>query len=167
MVEVSYNEYATEALKALEKGAFLSVTNGEQDNVMTVSWGTMGYIWRRPVLMVLVRYSRHTFEMLEESQEFTLSLPLEVDLKKALAKCGSLSGRDVDKFAETGITKGRATKVNAPVVEECELHYECKVVTRMPLTQEMVIPEIAENFYNKDNYHVLYYGEILGTYIKK
>ncbi len=102
----------------------------------------------------------------EESQEFTLSIPLETNLKEALGKCGKLSGRDVDKWEEANITKIPAHQIKAPLVEECELHYECKVVARIPLTKDMLDKSFSETFYGDDNYHVLYYGEILGTYIK-
>ncbi len=60
-----------------------------------------------------------------------------------------------------------AHKVNAKLVDECELHFECKVVGRMPLTKEMLDEQYPDLFYKNDNYHVLYYGEILGTYVNR
>ncbi|OOO00534.1 MAG: flavin reductase [Epulopiscium sp. Nele67-Bin004] len=167
MKEVMYNEYAKEALTGLQKGAFLNVRNGEEDNTMTIAWGSLGFIWRKPVLMVMVRYSRHTYEMIEKSGEFTVSIPIDAELKKAIGLCGSLSGANVDKWSEANITKEEAQTINAPIVGECELHYECKVVCRMPLEEEMIDPSLVESCYKNGNYHVLYYGEILKTYIKQ
>ncbi|OOB77404.1 MAG: hypothetical protein BEN19_02020 [Epulopiscium sp. Nuni2H_MBin003] len=161
-----YNEYASEALQNLQKGAFLSVSNEEMDNTMTISWGSIGFYWGKPMFMVLVRYSRHTYTLLENSQQFSVSIPIDNDLKEALAKCGSLSGKDVNKWEVANITPISANNVNTKLVEECSLHYECKVVARMPLEKDMVSAEVFEKWYNNDNNHVLYYGEILGTYLK-
>ena len=56
--EVRYEDYARKFLEQLPRGAFLSV-RGPRDNVMTIGWGTIGYMWKKPVLMVMVRRSRY------------------------------------------------------------------------------------------------------------
>ncbi len=165
MKEVMYNEYANEALKNLQKGVFLSVSNEKLDNTMTIGWGSIGFYWGKPMFMVVVRYSRYTYTMLEKSQEFSVSIPIDEDLKEAIGKCGSLSGRDTNKWDEAKITPLNANLVNTKLVGECSLHYECKVVARMPFEKEMLSTEIVNKWYNNDDYHVLYYGEILGTYV--
>lgn len=166
MKEVMYNDYVKELLDSISKGAFLSVSAEGQDNTMTIGWGSIGYMWKKPVFIVMVRYSRHTYEMLEKSEYFTVSVPLYADLKKALGVCGSLSGAGHDKWVEAGITKVRAHKVDAPLVEECDLHYECKLIGKTPLMEGMLDVPMQEQFYGKGDYHLLYYGEIVGTYVK-
>jgi hypothetical protein len=47
--------------------------------------------------------------------------------------CGVVSGRDVDKFAETGLTPGPALAVQSPIVQECPLNIECRVTRTLPL----------------------------------
>lgn len=70
--------------------------------------------------MVAVRYSRHTYSLIEKSREFTVSMPLEKDLRKALAFCGSQSGRDVNKF-ECGLSLAEFEVFVTPVIGNCEL----------------------------------------------
>ena len=161
-----YNGYAKEALEALSKGAFLSVADGKVDNIMTIAWGNIGIMWSKPVFTVMVRYSRHTYNLMEKADSFAINIPLKAQLKEALVFCGSKSGRDFDKWKETGLTKLKANKIDSPLVGECDLYYECKLIGKQPLAKGMLIPEVDSVNYGKGDYHVLYYGEIVGTYLK-
>ncbi len=167
MVEIGYNEYATQALSGITKGAFLTVHDAGKDNVMTISWGGIGFMWRVPVVNVLVRYSRNTYPMLENSAEFGLSIPLEGSFKEELKLCGTLSGRDTDKWERANLTKLPAPNIKAPFVDDCEIYYECRVIAKAKLEPDMIDSKLNEKFYNNDDYHVLYYGEILRTYVKR
>ncbi|NMA83405.1 MAG: flavin reductase family protein [Epulopiscium sp.] len=171
--EVHYMEYAKEVVEQLPKGAFLTTKKGEEINTMTIGWGTLGPIWNRPIFTVAVRYSRHTYDMLEKGSEFTISLPLENndEIKKALGVCGKQSGRDIDKFMTCGLTVIPGQKVNVPIIGECELHYECKIVYKQAMEPGVLDPSIKERFYQgssnyHNNYHVIYYGEIVTSYLK-
>ncbi|MGL4735944.1 MAG: flavin reductase family protein [Cellulosilyticaceae bacterium] len=166
MREVMYNEYANEAIEAISKGAFLNVSSGGVDNTMTIGWGAISYMWRKPVFVAMVRYSRYSYDLLEKADAFAISVPLHVDLKEALKICGTVSGRDHDKWQAADITKLKAHKVDAPLVGECDLHYECKIIGKTPLSKGMLDDLIDTAFYKDGDYHVLYYGEILGTYVK-
>ncbi len=166
MKEVMYNDYAKEALEALTKGAFLNVAAENLDNTMTIAWGSIGFMWGKPIFMAMVRYSRHTYQLIEKADCFTVSIPLQGQMKKELGYCGSQSGRDCDKWRDLGLTKLQAHRVNAPLVGECDLHYECKIISRQEVTAQSIMPEMQSAFYNNDDYHVLYYGEIVGTYLK-
>lgn len=168
MVEkVDYNAYAKEALQQLPKGAFMNVRVGDELNTMTIGWGNIGFIWGKPVFTALVRYSRHTYQLVEQADEFTVSFPLNGQLKKALGFCGSKSGRDVNKFDELSLTAVDGKDVTSPMIDECDLHYECKVVFKQPMDPEKLQESIKGDCYPEDNYHVIYYGEIVGTYIKQ
>lgn len=79
---IRYNQFATEALKQLEKGAFLTVKDEEEINTMTIAWGSISYIWNKPIFMVAVRYSRHTYNLIENAKEFTVSIPISGNLKR-------------------------------------------------------------------------------------
>ena len=82
----------------LGQGAFLTVRNGDVINTMTIGWGSIGIMWGKPVLMVPVRYSRVTYELLQTADEFTVMVPTNGTMKKELAFAGSKSCREVDKF---------------------------------------------------------------------
>ncbi len=84
---------------------WMLVTAGPPDafNTMTASWGGLGNLWGLPVSFVFVRPSRYTFEFMNRAAQFTLSFFPEA-YHDALMYCGTHSGRDVDKMAETGLT---------------------------------------------------------------
>lgn len=166
MEEVMYNRYANEALDTLAKGAFLTVSSEGKDNPMTIGWGSIGYMWKKPVFTVMVRYSRYSYELIEKSDCFTISLPIHADMKEALKYCGCVSGRDHDKWQQAHLTKLKAPKVDSVFVGECDLFYECKIIGRVALTDKLIDKSVNEKCYKDDDYHVLYYGEIVGTYVK-
>ncbi len=165
--DIEYNAYSKEMLDQLQKGAFLTVKDSDKLNTMTIGWGTLGFMWKKPILVVAVRYSRYTYEMLEKAKEFTVSVPLNINMAKELGICGTKSGRDVDKFKECGLTTTDAKVINTPIIEKCDLHYECKVVYQQAMEPALVAEEINESAYGNKDYHVIYYGEIVASYIKE
>lgn len=105
------------------------VSCGDKDgntNIITIAW--TGTICSDPAMLYIsVRPERHSYPMIKESGEFVLNLTTEA-LAKATDFCGVRSGRDVDKWKETGLTKGKAGKLSyAPIIEECPVNIECKV----------------------------------------
>ena len=98
---------------AFNTGAF--VTSG--GNVMVASWGFVGVMWGKKVFVAPIRDSRYTKEMLDKTGEFTVSVPAAGTMKKELAFCGSKSGRDFDKWAETGMVQRPAKEVGTVVVD--------------------------------------------------
>jgi len=164
--EVAYNQYAEKAIEVLSKGAFLTTAVDGQINTMTIAWGSIGFIWAKPVFMVMVRPSRHTYQLIEKSGEFTVSIPLK-DMQQALALCGTKSGRDMDKLAAAGLTTLPGQKIATPVIEGCGLHYECKIVYKQAMTSENLDTEINSKKYGTGDYHTLYFGEIVASYIEK
>ncbi len=165
--DIHYNEMSKEMLEQLRKGAFLTVKGGDEINTMTIGWGNIGFIWNKPIFMAAVRYSRYTYELLEKTDEFTVSFPLSKDLKKELALCGTKSKRDIDKFEACNLTPKKGKVVNGPIIEECDLHYECKVVYKQAMEPGTLDKGIREAKYSDNDFHVLYYGEIVASYIKE
>lgn len=162
---VQYHQLSAEALRQLEKGAFLTVKDKDEVNTMTIAWGSISYIWGMPIFMVAVRYSRHTYRLIDHAKEFTVSIPLRNDLRKALAYCGTKSGRDVNKFEECNLSLLDGQKVSTPIIGECELHYECKVVYQQAMEPATLDENIKDRFYATDDYHVLYFGKIVDAYV--
>ncbi len=165
--EVDYKAYAKEVMAQLQKGAFLTVKDKKETNTMTIGWGTLGFMWGRPVFVTVVRYSRYTFEMLKNTDQFTISLPLNKDLKKELIYCGTHSKRDGDKIKECQLTLVDGKKVETPIIDECDLHYECQIVCRQDMKGCQLSEEIDNKLYADDDYHIMFYGEIVASYIKK
>ena len=101
----------------------VSVTDGAgQDDIITVAWtGTI--CTNPPMVYISVRPSRFSHHMLMETGEFVINLTTE-KLTRATDYCGVRSGRDVDKFKETGLTREKAefVKISAASLKESHPH---------------------------------------------
>jgi len=163
-VPVGYTDYLQETLAALADPGCLLVSQGKdgKPNVMTIGWGTIGIIWGRPIFVVLVRPSRYTWELLGENDEFTVNVP-PPGLAEAAMLCGTKSGRDLDKFAEAGLTPIPVKHVGVPVIEQCAVHYECRTVHKNSVDPAAVDRAIIDECYPSGNFHTIYFGEILGV----
>ncbi len=152
----------SQTLEGLHNRGLLLVT-GEGGNPMTIGWGTVGRIWGRAVFLVLVRPSRHSFSLLEALPEFTVNVPA-ADHGKALAICGSKSGRDTDKIVMCGFSLGSSAAVRVPYISECPVHYECRVIHKSNVVNADLAPDIVTGSYPSGDFHRVYYGQILGVY---
>ncbi len=142
-------------------GAFLvSVDPQGRPNAMTIGWALLGTAWYQPLLLVLVRPSRYTHACLLHAGAFTVNVPMGT-MGKELEFCGEKSGRDVDKFKELGLRWEKGREVDVPVLTDCDLLYECRVVARVDLRPEDILsPEVRGRFYPQGNLHTLFFGEI-------
>lgn len=164
-MRLKVNDFVPETLAKLEDPGCLLVgakKNGKC-NVMTIGWGFVGVFWGMPVFLVAVRHSRFTHEFIEDSDEFTVNVPGE-GLDKIVAHCGEVSGREHDKFAECNLNLAKGKKVKTPVIKECKIHYECKVLYRLEVKPDIVPADVKARFYSKGDYHTLYFGKILAVY---
>ena len=95
-------------------------------NIFTVAWaGTI--CTNPPMLSISVRPERHSYHMMKETGEFVVNLTTE-SMAWATDYCGVRSGRDVDKWKETGLTPEKANVVDVPVIKESPVNIECRVV---------------------------------------
>ena len=96
-----------------------------RDDIITVAWaGTV--CTNPPMVSISIRPERYSYHMIRETGEFVINLTTE-ELAFATDYCGVKSGRDVDKFKETGLTREKAEKVKAPMIAEAPVSIECKV----------------------------------------
>ncbi len=162
LVEIDYREAMVETVRAMTSGGLLLVSQKEagKPNAMAIGWGSIGSIWQRAVFLVLVRPSRYTFSLIEGTGEFTVNVPT-AEMKDIVAYCGAVSGRGHDKFAEKELTVVPAGKVSCPVIKECAIHYECRVIHSNDLVNANLEPEIVKSAYPRGDFHRVYYGEIL------
>lgn len=167
-MSVNFTENLEKGMELLhKKGAFLTVKNGDKLNTMTISWGSVGFQWNAPVFMTLVRKSRYTHELIDNAEEFTISIPFDEELKKSLAFCGTKSGRDFNKFQECNLKVDDGKEVGTPVIANCGLIYECKIVYKQDMIPDLVDKDVDEKCYSDKDYHTMYYGEIVACYINK
>jgi flavin reductase (DIM6/NTAB) family NADH-FMN oxidoreductase RutF len=164
-VTIRYTDYFTETIQRMREDGLLLVTSGAdgKPNVMTIGWGTLGAIWGRPVFLVLVRPSRHTYSRLEEIGEFTINVPPR-GLATGVNLCGTVSGRDHDKFQEAGLTPVASRQVRPPIVQECVVHYECRILHKNDLVPGALSQAILDDAYPQEDFHRVYFGEIVAAY---
>jgi len=129
-------------------------------NAMTVSWGALGIMWRRPFALVVVRPSRYTFELLNAYPDFALCALSEKN-RPALEYLGSHSGRESDKLKAAGLTPQAATKIAAPLLAEAELCLECRKMYFDDFQPEKFLDNQIDKLYPRRDYHRCYYGEVL------
>ncbi len=104
----------------------VSVSDGKgKDNIFTVAWtGTV--CTSPPMVSISVRPERYSYSMIRDTGEFVINLTTE-SMAEAVDYCGVKSGRDVDKFQKTGLTRQKGKFVQAPLVEESPVSMECRV----------------------------------------
>lgn len=133
---------------------------------MTIGWGELGTDWQLPVFTVLVRDSRYTKQLLDASGEFTLSIPLpDDDARKILGFCGSVSGRDHDKFSKLNLTTVPGSKVASPAIAQLPLTLECKVIYAQKQDPQAIRTDLLERYYPQGDYHTAYTGQIVDAYL--
>jgi len=163
-IAADLTNFFPETMAALSDPGCLLVSQGKsgKPNAMTIGWATFGIIWGRPICTVLVRPSRHTWKLLEESEGFTVNVP-PPSLAETALFCGTKSGRDHDKFAEAHLTALPSQHVSAPIIQECVIHYECRIVHKNHVDPAVLAADVAKDCYPKGDFHTLYYGQILGV----
>lgn len=158
--------FSNACTRNLMKVLLVSVGSDGRKNIMTIGWGLVGVLWREPVFMVAVRDSRYTHGLIEETNEFTVNVPGD-NMGEVIKLCGNVSGRDHDKFKETGLTAVAGKNVQVPIISECVLNFECKVIGKTQVSPEKLSEEVLQSCYPRDDYHTLYYGKILSVYGEK
>ncbi|MDF2874227.1 MAG: flr 2 [Sporomusa sp.] len=161
--QLSYDQFSAETAQLISKNAFMTTAHGGKINTMTIGWGSVGIMWGKPVFTAMVRQSRFTKELVEQSGEFTITLPL-ANMKEALALCGSQSGRDIDKIAAAKLTLADSQAVATPVIAAPGLQLECKVVFKQTMPPESLDTGYQNKWYATGDYHTMYFGEIIAAY---
>jgi flavin reductase (DIM6/NTAB) family NADH-FMN oxidoreductase RutF len=95
-------------------------------NGMAAAWGGI-CCSDPPCVAVSLRKATYSFGNLVERKAFTISVPSQSQMKLA-DFFGVTSGRDIDKFAATGLTAVRSELVDAPYVGEFPMVLECQIV---------------------------------------
>lgn len=145
--------------KFSKEWALVSAGDKTKANTMTVSWGGTGVLWGKNVVYIFIRDSRYTKEFIDNGEFFSLSF-LSEKYRDALNFCGSHSGRDCDKFKETGLTV--AHQHNIPFPDESNFVLLCRKMAAVPITKETFTDkDIMPRWYGDNDMHTMYVGEII------
>jgi len=112
----------------LEPGPVVLVTTARKGrpNVMTMSWHTM-IDFEPPIVGCVISNRNYTHEILKATKECVINIPT-VELASKVVGCGNSSGRKLDKFGAFELTPVAASRVKAPLIDECYANLECKLV---------------------------------------
>jgi flavin reductase (DIM6/NTAB) family NADH-FMN oxidoreductase RutF len=114
----------------------------DEYNIITIAWtGTVSS--DPPMCSISIRPERHSYGIIKQSGEFVINL-VDKKLTPYADWCGVRSGKKYNKFVETGLTPVKASKVNAPMIEEAPVNLECKVTQIIPLgSHDMFLAEVV------------------------
>lgn len=173
--EIEVFDYAGEIMKGVKAGVLLTTKAEDKVNTMTISWGTLGIEWNKPIFTIFVRENRFTKEQLDKNPQFTINVPVGEFDKKILGVCGTKSGRNIDKISELNLTLEESNNISVPGIKELPLTLECRVIYKQEQDKNAITEENKKDFYPQDvdssyhgannDFHTAYYGEIIGAYI--
>jgi flavin reductase (DIM6/NTAB) family NADH-FMN oxidoreductase RutF len=126
-----------------------SRNNAGKVNVFTVGW-TGTACTRPPMVTIAVRPERLSYEFITENGEFVINLPT-ADMVKKVDYCGVKSGRTNDKITEMNFELEASDKISVPIIKQCPISLECKLVNNLPLgSHNLIIAEIVSVHVEED-----------------
>lgn len=134
-------------------------------NTMTISWGSLGELWNRPVVTVYVSSSRYTHAFMEKNGHFTVAF-FPPECRDALQYLGSHSGRDGDKIQASGLTL-EWLESGLPSFAEADMVIEARKIYGAPF-DESGFGDVPEQFYARGRMgiHSVYVGEIEHVWVR-
>ena len=124
-----------------------SVSRDGRPNIITLGEVFNVSISEPVILGIAIAKPRYSHQLISAMREYVVNF-VTSDMVETVDRCGSVSGRDVDKFAEFGLTPVPAEKVAPPLIAECPVNVECRVLS---------IQEVGD--------HDLFLGEALAEHI--
>ena len=144
----------------------ITAGTAEQCNTMTASWGGLGVLWGAPMATCYIRPQRYTREFVDREEYFTLAF-FDEEHRKALALCGSKSGREVDKVKACGFTAASAG-CGAPYFEQASLVLVCKKLYAQPMDPAGFVDKALDSrWYPDKDYHKMFVGEVIKVLVKE
>lgn len=164
-----WNEISVKDIKENAVGMisdeWMLITAGNENgyNMMTASWGFVGEMWSKDSVVIAVRPQRYTMDFISENEYFTLSF--YGDRRDIHAVCGKLSGRDVNKTEQAGLTP--VFSDNTVFFEEARLVLVCKKRYQNRLQADCFTQNDCAQLYPADDRHYMIIGEIVKVYEKR
>jgi flavin reductase (DIM6/NTAB) family NADH-FMN oxidoreductase RutF len=116
----------------------VSCQEEEKLNIIAISWISM--ISLNPcTLMVSFLKSRFSLPMIQKSGKFAVNVPSSKDVD-SLNHCGIVSGKDHDKFKESGFTPFYSDwDPLTPLIKECPINILCKTVQTIAYEDRIIL----------------------------
>lgn len=109
----------------------VTVVGNDGPDVSTVPW-TVPLSLDPPQVGIAVFPYHFLHDQINQAEECAINVICEDILKQAVY-CGTVPGREVDKFKQTGLTPEEPKEIEAPLIKECIGHLECGLVNRFTI----------------------------------
>ena len=151
--------------------AILSAGDKNSYNSMAIEWGSIGVSWKMPIFTVYVKDERYTYEFMQKTEVFTVSI-INKKLFKKFAVYGTKSGRDINKEEVAG-THIKFLDNGGITFDEAEEVFVCKMLGKAYIQDEDAYPGLKAFYERQKKYfktmdpHALFIGEIIEHYVRK
>jgi flavin reductase (DIM6/NTAB) family NADH-FMN oxidoreductase RutF len=162
--EITAKEIKRNLINAIAN-EWMLISAGDKNghNMMTASWGFMGEMWGQDTAIAMIRPQRYTMEFVDKNDYYALSF--YGNNKEIHKVCGSMSGRDVDKTALTGLTPVFAD--NTVYFSEANLVIICKKQYVQDMDETCFIDKEPLKWYANKDYHKMIFGKIEKVLVKE
>ena len=151
--------------------AILSAGDKNGYNSMAIEWGSIGVSWKRPIFTVYVKDERYTYEFMQKTKIFTVSI-INRKIFKKFAVYGTKSGRDINKEEVAG-THIKFLDDGGITFDEAEEVFVCEMLGKAYIQDEDSYPGLKAFYKKQQKYfktlepHAIFIGEIIGHYVRK
>lgn len=166
--KIDASEFSTNPFESFGKGwALVSAEKEGKVNAMTISWGTMGIMWHKPSVTIVLRPQRYTRGYVNEAERFSLSFFEKNKFRQELGYLGKVSGKDEpDKVAKSGLVVEHFEEV--PYFAEAKTVF----ILRKKYCQQMqpnsfYDEEISKEMYPERDYHYMYIAWIESILVRQ
>ena len=116
----------------------------KKPNFMAVAWGSIAN-GEPPMISVAIRRTRHTLKGIRQNSTFSVNIP-SADMVREVDYCGITSGSSVNKVEVCRFKVFYCKLGNAPLIEQCPINLECKVMHILDLgSHSLVVGRIEES----------------------
>ncbi len=147
-----------------EDWMLITASNKDKFNMMTASWGGLGFLYEKPVTFCFINPTRYTYQLMEKNDTYTLTFYSEA-YRDALKYCGSNSGKDVDKVKGSGLTP-ITTPAGSKAFSQAWLIIECRKLVSQSLTPESIADKSLKGEWAGKQMHKMFIGEIINVWVK-
>ena len=163
--EIKPQEIKDNPFELIGKEWLLVAANKDgKSNAMTASWGAVGEMWGKSVVMIVIRPQRYTKTFLDQTESFSLGIFPETQ-REMLNYMGTVSGRTEDKIAKSGLTESLVD--GAPVFEESRMTLVCRKLFAQPMEEAAFLDQkTVDSWYPDKDFHTLYIAEIEKVLVK-
>jgi len=131
----------------------LTCGDWERNTITTIGW-SMPASGDPPLVALALKETRFAYTLIKEKNEFALNVPDFRDVDKVWL-CGTVSGKDVDKFSLSGFSKLKAERISTPLIADCPAVMECSLEEDLKtgdhhlILGQIILARADETFFEK------------------